>query len=357
MMGSAARLFEREIRFYQDIAPGLDVRTPRCYYGATSTEDGRHVLLLEDLAPGASPATSSRDARPNRRSRRSAWSRVCTPRGGSADELAALDWMPLLAGVHPSAEAWWDEMWRRCVERAGGRMPAATLRIGERLGANAMWAMRQLDAGPHTIVHGDYRLDNLFFGGDHAYGDLAVVDWQLSTRGCGVYDLAYFLSGSLAPADRKTHELRLLRAWHDELLARGVRGYTFEDACLRLPAGRHRVPDVRHRDAQRRRIGGPTRAAARRCRAGALRRRRRRAGRRGTAAERVARFAQPVILSEAKNLPRPMRASHPAHGRRTPAHGIGDDRRRSFAGAQDDSVRRPQRPSVSIPYPGGRRVV
>ncbi|TAK57018.1 MAG: DUF1679 domain-containing protein [Dehalococcoidia bacterium] len=229
MMGSAARLFEREIRFYRDIAPGIDVRAPRCYYAATSPEDGRHVLLLEDLAPaepgdqlaGCSPERAEAAARMVARLHAAWWQR---------DELATLDWMPLLAGVHPSAEAWWDEMWQRCVDRVGGRMPPAALRIGERLGANAMWAMRQIDASPHTIVHGDYRLDNLFFGGDDARGGPAVVDWQLSTRGCAVYDLAYLLSGSMAPANRKRCEMDLIRAWHDELLARGVRGYSYEEA-------------------------------------------------------------------------------------------------------------------------------
>ena len=93
-----------------------------------------------------------------------------------------------------------------------------------------MWAMRQIDGSPHTIVHGDYRLDNLFFGGADPRGEPAVVDWQLSTRGCGVYDLAYLLSGSLAPADRRAGELALIRAWHDELLARGVRGYSYDEA-------------------------------------------------------------------------------------------------------------------------------
>jgi ecdysteroid kinase len=226
MMSSAARLFEREIHFYHDIAPGIDVLTPRLHFGASSTEDGRHVLLLEDLAPaepgdqlaGCSVERAEAAVRMVARLHASWWRR---------DELESLEWMPPLAGVHPSAEAWWDEMWKRCVERAGARMPAAALRVGERIGANAMWAMRQIDSSPHTIVHGDYRLDNLFFGGDDARGEPAVVDWQLSTRGCGVYDLAYLLSGSLAPADRKRCEMELIRAWHEELLALGVRDYSY----------------------------------------------------------------------------------------------------------------------------------
>lgn len=229
MMSTGARLFEREIKFYDDIAPGLDVRTPRRYYSASDPNEGRHVLLLEDLAPalpgdqvaGCAPAEAELAIRHIARLHAAWW---------RSARLAELEWMPLLAGVHPSAEAWWDQMWGPCVARAGGRLPASVLRIGQRLGANAMYALRQLDAAPRTIVHGDYRLDNLFFEARPGAAGVAVVDWQLSTRGCGVYDVAYLLSGGLAPADRRQHEVHLVRAWHEELLAGGVRGYSFDDA-------------------------------------------------------------------------------------------------------------------------------
>ena len=45
------RIFEREVRFYKEVAPLIELSTPQCYYGATDGEAGDHVLLLEDLAP------------------------------------------------------------------------------------------------------------------------------------------------------------------------------------------------------------------------------------------------------------------------------------------------------------------
>ena len=46
---------------------------------------------------------------------------------------------------------------------------------------------------PHTIIHGDYRLDNLFFGTDESDYELAVIDWQIASRGGAAYDVAYFI--------------------------------------------------------------------------------------------------------------------------------------------------------------------
>ena len=43
--------YGREVRFYQDLANQVALRTPHCYYSALDSETGWCVLLLEDLAP------------------------------------------------------------------------------------------------------------------------------------------------------------------------------------------------------------------------------------------------------------------------------------------------------------------
>lgn len=50
-MGNMMGLWERESRFYADVAEQVTVRVPRCYYNAARPEDTAYVLLLEDLAP------------------------------------------------------------------------------------------------------------------------------------------------------------------------------------------------------------------------------------------------------------------------------------------------------------------
>jgi hypothetical protein len=47
----ALRNYELEVRFYQELAPTLPVRTPRCHHADIASDAGSFVLLLEDMAP------------------------------------------------------------------------------------------------------------------------------------------------------------------------------------------------------------------------------------------------------------------------------------------------------------------
>ena len=82
------------------------------------------------------------------------------------------------------------------------------------------------------MIHGDYRLDNLFFGSPGGGSPLTVFDWQLSTKGPGPTDIAYFMTFCLEPEHRRREENNLLKHYYDALLANGVRGYGF-DECRR----------------------------------------------------------------------------------------------------------------------------
>ena len=84
---------------------------------------------------------------------------------------------------------------------------------------------------PRTLVHSDYKLDNLVFGARQGNAPLVVLDWQLMRRGRGVFDVAFFLSQNLEPRERRSVEMDLLTAYHRILLDDGVRAYTFEQ-CL-----------------------------------------------------------------------------------------------------------------------------
>ncbi|MCB0864735.1 MAG: phosphotransferase, partial [Solirubrobacterales bacterium] len=77
---------------------------------------------------------------------------------------------------------------------------------------------------PMGLVHGDYRLDNMLFHGE----EVTVVDWQTLSIGPAMRDAAYFLTGGLKVEDRREHEESLVRAYHDELLAQGVKNFDWE---------------------------------------------------------------------------------------------------------------------------------
>lgn len=55
------------------------------------------------------------------------------------------------------------------------------------------------DDGRVSLVHGDYRLDNLMYAKDNSRV-IAVLDWELSTLGHPYADLAYLIMGMKLPA-------------------------------------------------------------------------------------------------------------------------------------------------------------
>ena len=92
--------------------------------------------------------------------------------------------------------------------------------------------MGDLATEPQTLIHGDYRLDNMFFGAG-GEDDLALVDWQVSGIGCGLFDVAYFLSGSVTTEVRREIERDALYEYADIVRSCGVSDFTF-DECWRM---------------------------------------------------------------------------------------------------------------------------
>jgi aminoglycoside phosphotransferase (APT) family kinase protein len=54
---------------------------------------------------------------------------------------------------------------------------------------------------PHTLVHGDYKLDNVMFGPNRPVDLVAVFDWEMATRGDPRFDLGWMLSYWRDPKD------------------------------------------------------------------------------------------------------------------------------------------------------------
>ncbi len=91
------------------------------------------------------------------------------------------------------------------------------------------------EPAPFSVIHGDYRLDNLLF--DPVTGEVTAVDWQTAAIGPPLRDVAYFLGTSMRSEDRAAHEESLVGAYHSALLEHGIRTYSFDRMLERLPHG------------------------------------------------------------------------------------------------------------------------
>jgi aminoglycoside phosphotransferase (APT) family kinase protein len=73
----------------------------------------------------------------------------------------------------------------------------------------AAWLRRQVPAdAPPSLIHSDFKLDNLILDGA-TLDPVAVIDWDMGTRGDPLWDLAVLLSYWAEPGDPECmHRLR-----------------------------------------------------------------------------------------------------------------------------------------------------
>jgi hypothetical protein len=207
LLGTMLRLYEREHHFYRELAPTLDVRTPRCHLAETDGEGG-YVLVLEDLA---GKTVGDQIAGPSQEQAIVAveWlARLHASGWGRFDDPAHLPWLPraddpLFAGMQTLAG-----------QTLGGYLSTFAADLSPFAAAYTTTAVDRYvesmvcDLTPATLCHVDFRLDNMFF--DEA--GVIVFDWQGVGAISPFYDLMYFVGGSLTVEQR--------RAWEQDLLER-----------------------------------------------------------------------------------------------------------------------------------------
>jgi hypothetical protein len=212
-----SRTYEIEASFYRDLAPVLPVRTPNCHHASHDPETDGYVVLLEDVAPARQG--DQMDGCP------------------VPDIAAAIDELVLLQGPRWGDEALLEIPWlhRSSPEALDGMVALVTHAVGpfkehytDRLDADTLALVDRLvprldgylraRPRPWTIVHGDFRADNLLFGSDR----VVVVDWQTVGLGPGPSDVSYLLGASLRPEDRRQHEGALVDRYVHGLVGQGV---------------------------------------------------------------------------------------------------------------------------------------
>jgi len=195
-------------------------------------ESARFALLLEDLdASGFVPADQVAGLQPDQAHLAAAQLARFHAEWWGAVDTEALNWLPYSnSEVTKQAAPLMRNNWPLFVERFGDCLTDDALELGPRVGACYEDLLDRLARTPRTIVHTDYRLDNLFFADNADDAPLAVVDWQLTTRGRGAYDIAYLLGQSMEPGARAQHERAVLETWYEALVAAGISGYSRADA-------------------------------------------------------------------------------------------------------------------------------
>ncbi len=204
---------------------------PGCYEAEIELPGGDFVLLLEDLvgyrqgdqAAGCGVKDVELGIDVMARLHAAWWDAADHP------ELA---WVPTVngelhrGGMVPAAEASWAPF----VAGFGHLVAPEILDAAPRYLAALPDLHARMAQGPQTLIHGDFRLDNLLFGTKPDHHALVLIDWQGVIVSKGAHDLGYLLSQNLVTDARRTHERELVQRYADCLRAAGVQGYSAEQA-------------------------------------------------------------------------------------------------------------------------------
>jgi aminoglycoside/choline kinase family phosphotransferase len=218
-IAQAGKMYLREVRFYQHLAPEVPVHIPKGIFADIDPETSQFVLVLEDVGQLR-----------------------------SIDQVAGATYDQAVAAIRCLAQwhaKWWDspkldalsehfftwngefnkvmfpmvfdQNWATAKEVYADRLPPEIVHLGDHFVENAGRILDDL-MEPNTLVHSDYRADNLMLDGD----DIVLIDFQMVSVGCGMLDFAFFVGQSLTVEFRTANFDELLTIYLAELAAHGV---------------------------------------------------------------------------------------------------------------------------------------
>ncbi len=224
-------VYEREVRFYEEIAGQTALRTPTRYYSQFDQTSGDYILLIEDLGTPQSQEVGCTLPEAQQILKHLAKFHA---QWWENPKLDTLDWLPNF-NQGPDLEPLYRRSWDEFIIRFADSLPDWFLNIGVDFGDRLNAIRDHFAQSPRTIVHGDFRLDNVFLASQKPQADSqistglepTIIDWQTTTLGRGIFDLAYLIAGNLQSYERDEIKT-LLQTYHAALVQQGVSNYSLQ---------------------------------------------------------------------------------------------------------------------------------
>lgn len=216
---SMLRMYAREVLFYRELADICPVKVPSCSYSDLNEAEDGFVLIIEDMGDlrpgdqvGTMPTADVEAAIDGLAAWHSHWWRDADRFAGSGAAV------PINGPIYPAVL---PVVFGPGLEKLSTELvlDPAVLQIGSRWEPSLLEMLDGLHSGPTTLLHGDWRGDNMMFDPD---GALAMVDFQLTGVGTAAYDLAYFVTQSIEPEQASQNERAWFDRWTNGLVSAGI---------------------------------------------------------------------------------------------------------------------------------------
>ncbi len=258
--GDALRSYEREIVVYQKLRTTLGIPMPGYYHGAMDPDPApwvqrplfflfdhlsvrginwviarflklsgkskrRYILVIEDFADARAPTQMLGGSLDDARRSLEVLARFHAANWMRSDAMQHYRYIWPVDTVPRVGQASYVRNRDEFVERFGPVLGDGMLERLDAIQERVPEICSRLAAEPWTLLHGDYRLDNVLF---RPNGEMVVLDFQGLGSGRPAVDVAYFITTALT-AEHRHEEEPLLRTYHDALVAAGVSSYSFDE--------------------------------------------------------------------------------------------------------------------------------
>ncbi len=131
-LGASFNAYEREMRFYRDVASSTSIRAPRCFHAAAGEVSGSALIVLED-ARDWTPADQVLGITPSQVETAIDMIAGLHARWWESPDLETLDWVPKTVWDHASL---FEASWPGFLDHHRHWLSSESLRLGDRFAAS-----------------------------------------------------------------------------------------------------------------------------------------------------------------------------------------------------------------------------
>jgi aminoglycoside phosphotransferase (APT) family kinase protein len=224
---------QHEVSFYTTLSPAAhDLPVARCYYAEWDAATSHAALLLADLSQSHFQPPLPLPPAPHQCQRIVESLARIHARWWNHPQLGQTIGASLTPAEADASRERLEASVPHFMDYLGDAFLPAQRTAYERILASSFLqrrAQRLLTQQTVTLIHGDAHTNNLMLPYDQAHGQAILIDWHRWSIDVPLYDLAFSIALHWSAERRAVLEQSLIRHYYEQLIALGVRGYTWDE--------------------------------------------------------------------------------------------------------------------------------